>query len=303
MSWSPPRTRPNEARTFNRYWCYQCHRPVRIASRGPHEDEPMCPRCFGTFLNEIDPSNTRSVFEFTAFDPSPEARFFEALTLMIGLPPGLRNPPVDNGSDRGPNSAHTRAHRRSRRRDTTFDDDTDGWDSENGILTRPRPRPRSRPETWVIVRRTGPNQPPQGSLGPLGPDPRNYFDGPGLHELIEELTQNDRPGPPPAPDSAIEALPTVKISSAHLGPDPECPVCKEEFKVGTEAQELPCKHIYHSECIVPWLRLHNTCPVCRHEAAADPRESREIGNNESRGEGGPRRGFRQLANSLRPGEN
>ncbi|GER49196.1 RING/U-box superfamily protein [Striga asiatica] len=296
MSWSPPRTRPNEARTFNRYWCYQCHRPVRIASRRPHENEPICPRCFGTFLNEIDPSNTRSIFEFTAFDPSPEARIFEALTLMIGLPPGLRNPPVDNDSNRGPNPAHNRAHRRSRRRSNPFYDDTDGWDSESGIFSRPRPRP----ETWVIIRRTGPNQPPGGSLGPPGPD---YFDGPGLHELIEELTQNDRPGPPPASESAIEAISTVKISSTHLGPDPECPVCKEEFKVGTEARELPCKHIYHSECIVPWLRLHNTCPVCRHEvaaAAAGPRESREIRNDETRG---PRRGLRQLANSLRPGEN
>ncbi|KAJ0522090.1 putative transcription factor C2H2 family [Helianthus annuus] len=93
--------------------------------------------------------------------------------------------------------------------------------------------------------------------------------GPGLQELIEQLTVNDgRQGPPPASRSAIDSMPTIKITNRHLNSESHCPVCQDKFELGSEARQMPCNHIYHSGCIEPWLVQHNSCPVCRVELPA-----------------------------------
>ncbi|PKA58584.1 E3 ubiquitin-protein ligase RING1 [Apostasia shenzhenica] len=124
----------------------------------------------------------------------------------------------------------------------------------------------------------------------------DYFMGPGLEELIEQLTQGDRRGPPPAASSAIDAMPTIKISQRHLRGDSHCPVCKEKFELGSEAREMPCKHLYHSDCIIPWLSQHNSCPVCRQELPPHASGS----NSRSRGTGGGNQGRRNPLSFLWP---
>ncbi|PPD89341.1 hypothetical protein GOBAR_DD13705 [Gossypium barbadense] len=127
--------------------------------------------------------------------------------------------------------------------------------------TRPRQSGRARwdrpiPETgpWVTL-----VEPPRPQPSPIVA-PRDTLEG---------LTEDDRPGPPPAAASAIEALPVVIITEYHLTNATHCPICKDEFEISGEARELPCKHLYHSDCIVPWLSIHNTCPVCRYEIKDD----------------------------------
>ena len=262
MSLSPPRVRSNgNPTTYPLYWCYQCHRTVRVASTNP--SEVICPRCSGQFLIEMNVARPRLVIDHTDFDPSPEARLLEALALMLDPPirrfhHGLHDPEAESQGHPlpPPPGFETRPRTRLRRR----------WRESPDT----EPEIQGQPRTWIILRPLDPADPfgpiLQPQPAPSGFDHRNYFFGPGLNEMIEQLTENDRPGPSPAPEEAINAIPTVSITKEHLNNDSQyCPVCKEEFKVGGEAREMPCKHIYHSDCIVPWLRLHNSCPVCRHE--------------------------------------
>lgn len=93
----------------------------------------------------------------------------------------------------------------------------------------------------------------------------DYFVGPGVEEFFEHVTQSDPRVPPPASRSSIDALPTIKISKKHVRADSTCAVCKENFELGSQVRKLPCKHLYHSDCIVPWLEQRSSCPVCRQE--------------------------------------
>jgi Ring finger domain len=46
-----------------------------------------------------------------------------------------------------------------------------------------------------------------------------------------------------------------------------CAICLAPFicheKV-CESNNVSCRHVFHKGCMVPWLKKHNHCPVCRH---------------------------------------
>ncbi|KAL2513799.1 RHOMBOID-like protein 10 [Forsythia ovata] len=84
-----------------------------------------------------------------------------------------------------------------------------------------------RHQALVLLQFIGPEHPPR----PVSPN-ENMIS----NELIQQLTQNNTaPGQPPAPDSAVEALPVVVLTAEHLAnDDSQCPICKDEFEIGTE---------------------------------------------------------------------
>ncbi|CAI9764509.1 unnamed protein product [Fraxinus pennsylvanica] len=88
----------------------------------------------------------------------------------------------------------------------------------------------ARRQALMLLQFIGPDQPPR----PVSP-----HENMNSNELIQQLTQNNRPPwPPQAPDSAMEALPVVALMADHLANDSQCPICKDEFEVGTEIVEI-----------------------------------------------------------------
>jgi E3 ubiquitin-protein ligase RNF115/126 len=111
-------------------------------------------------------------------------------------------------------------------------------------------------------------------LRPLPASMSEFLMGSGFDRLLEQLSQLEINGvgrldQPPASKAAIESMPVVKIVASHVSLESHCAVCKEQFELDVDAREMPCKHIYHSDCILPWLSIRNSCPVCRHELPTD----------------------------------
>jgi len=131
-----------------------------------------------------------------------------------------------------------------------------------------------------------------GAGGPLGAgggggfhlhgNPGDYAWGRGgLDAIITQLLNHmDGAGPPPMAKESIQEIPTVNISKEQMEKSQSCSVCWEDFTEGEEVKLLECEHCFHSPCIVPWLELHGTCPVCRKELGKN-------GQSSPGSEGGP----------------
>lgn len=108
-----------------------------------------------------------------------------------------------------------------------------------------------------------------------------------ITQLMEQNPQSN--AAPPASDQALQNLDRRPVTAEMLGKDGniECSICIDDLEEGQTAAFLPCKHWFHEECVVLWLKEHNTCPVCR-----SPIENRARGNASSSGNGSGGHGSR-----------
>lgn len=75
-------------------------------------------------------------------------------------------------------------------------------------------------------------------------------------------------GPGRLDDSILSSHPKLLLYSETIQKgaviDSSCAICLVEYKETDMLRLLPdCKHLFHLNCIDPWMRLHPTCPICR----------------------------------------
>ncbi|CAN8326000.1 unnamed protein product [Cochlearia groenlandica] len=266
----------------DRYWCHMCSQIVNPII----DAEIKCPFCQSGFVEEmsgeINGGNSRSVRDVQ--EPEIDFGTDRALSLWGPILLGMMSNPrrrrrfrttefgVENDDVNGGNHSnvdtHHHHHRRRHRHRQQVGGEID-LDMEFESILRRRQRSSATILQLLQGIRAGINSEYEtssdmnnASLSSIG----DYFVGPGLDHLLEHLAENDpiRQGTLPARKEAVENLPTVKVCEAL-----QCSVCLDDFEKGCEAKEMPCKHKFHVRCIVPWLELHSSCPVCRYELPPD----------------------------------
>jgi hypothetical protein len=106
------------------------------------------------------------------------------------------------------------------------------------------------------------------------------FINPFQRIVFFQSMQNQQPqGNPPASREVLEKLKRFKMNQDYCKKDeknileyPACSICLTEIEEGAETVLMPCGHLYHDPCVVKWLKMHNTCPVCRYELPTDDLE-------------------------------
>ncbi|KAL1739960.1 hypothetical protein HDZ31DRAFT_48451 [Schizophyllum fasciatum] len=118
-------------------------------------------------------------------------------------------------------------------------------------------------------------------LGDLGGMPGRMgdyvYNQEALDNIISQLMeQNNSHRPVPAPEDVMDKLPREVLEEGSPMLEKDCAVCKDQFTTNVEECEdqvvvtLPCKHAFHEQCIIPWLKSSGTCPVCRHQLVPQP---------------------------------
>ncbi|KAK6146586.1 hypothetical protein DH2020_020455 [Rehmannia glutinosa] len=234
------------------YFCHQCEHTVSITPS--LAGDILCPSCNSGFVEEYQNPNP---------NPSiPDPFFPDPLSLFLSqfLLPSTNPNPVSRSVPAG---------------ESPFG--TDAFDPVSYLLNLLANRRASGVDYQFVI-----EDHPSASGFSLPANIGDYFVGPGFEQLIQQLAENDpnRYGTPPASKSAVEALPSINVDEALLKSElAQCAVCKDDFELGTVVKQMPCKHVYHQDCILPWLELHNSCPVCRYELPTDDPDYENSGNS------------------------
>ncbi|PIA35296.1 hypothetical protein AQUCO_03500002v1 [Aquilegia coerulea] len=83
-----------------------------------------------------------------------------------------------------------------------------------------------------------------------------------LREPLDMYEQNGSYGFSLASANLIEKLKRYGIYH-QTDQDACCSICKEEFLQDSQVGEMPCSRVFHYPCIVQWLLIQNSYPLCR----------------------------------------
>ena len=85
-----------------------------------------------------------------------------------------------------------------------------------------------------------------------------------VHTMLTALKH--KPAVHGATSAQVNSLQSVKLADRRAD---DCAICTEPF-TGTKAiVRMECTHEYHALCLEHWLKMKNSCPVCRREIPSE----------------------------------
>jgi hypothetical protein len=58
--------------------------------------------------------------------------------------------------------------------------------------------------------------------------------------------------------------------------EPHCSICLCEYEEGDKLVSLPCRHIYHEDCITSWTDHNQKCPLCNFDLESATSSGEEV---------------------------
>ncbi|KAI1312601.1 hypothetical protein EDD11_002947 [Mortierella claussenii] len=88
-------------------------------------------------------------------------------------------------------------------------------------------------------------------------------DGAGIHGNTAGTAKTNTIPTSATTTVALNSTPAKRPRKRRYDP---CAICLDEYEVGDQLRELPCKHFFHRHCIDPWFKdVHSICPVCKRD--------------------------------------
>lgn len=102
----------------------------------------------------------------------------------------------------------------------------------------------------------------------------DYASGAAFDNIISELmNRNPQSNVRPADSETIARIKRIVLDKEVAGAEgksigDECSICQEEYTDGETLAELKCRHAYHEECLLSWVKTNAVCPICRAPVTA-----------------------------------
>jgi hypothetical protein len=102
--------------------------------------------------------------------------------------------------------------------------------------------------------------------------PQDVLDKMPLYTYTDDSVPQPAPAKPETTTSSVSSGSAAAVAHPHLHGDHfsqnTCPICLEDYTPNeTTVRELPCRHLFHPECVDTFLKQNSSlCPMCKKSA-------------------------------------